>query len=67
VVISEPAENPERELADSLISKLWIQRIVDRKMVFNWDRRADVEATDATVQAIVAFLAAGLAEYVFAE
>ena len=67
LVFPEHAENRDWEIGDSQISKLWIQRMSDRTTVFNWDRGADVAATDTTVQAIVDFLGAGLAEYTFAE
>ena len=64
LVFPEHAENAEWEIGDSKISKLWIQR--DRKTVFNWDRGADVPAADQTVQAIVDFLCAGLADHTYA-
>src|SRR4051794_22023178 len=51
----------------SKISKLWIRRLADRQTVFSWDRGADVPAADATVQAIVDFLCAGLADHTYAE
>ena len=51
----------------SRISKLWIQRQADKRTVFNWDRGADIPATDPTTKAIVDFLAGGLADYVYAE
>jgi hypothetical protein len=66
LVFPEHAENSDWELGQSQISKLWLQRLSDRKVVFNWDRGADIEATDATAQAIVDFLAAGLAEHTYA-
>lgn len=59
------AENPDYELGDSRISKLWVQRVSDGRVVFNWDRGADVPAHDAAARAVVDFLAAGLAEHVF--
>jgi hypothetical protein len=62
LVFHEHAENPEYEIEDSRISKLWIQRLADKKVVFNWDRGIDIAAGDNTAQAIVDFLAAGLAE-----
>lgn len=65
LVFPEHACDPEWELADSRISKLWVQRLADRRTVFNWDRGADVRAADETVQAIVDFLAAGLADHVY--
>jgi hypothetical protein len=58
------AENPDYELGDSRISKLWLQRVADGRVVFNWDRGADVPAADAAAARVVDFLAAGLAEHV---
>ena len=65
LVFPEHAECPDYEIGESRISKLWVRRIADKKTVFNWDRGMDVEAADKTAQAIVDFLCAGLAEYVF--
>jgi hypothetical protein len=62
LVFPEHAENPGYEIDDSRISKLWLHRLSDRAVVYNWDRGADIAAADATAQAIVAFLCAGLAE-----
>lgn len=59
------AECAEYEIGDSRISKLWVQRLADRRMVYNWDRGLDMAAADATAQAIVDFLCAGLAEHVY--
>lgn len=67
LVFPAHAENPEYEWEDSRISKLWVQRLADRRTTFNWDRGLDVPAADATTQSIVGFLAAGLADYVYAE
>ena len=67
LVFPEHADNPEWEIGDSRISKLWVQRQADKRTVFNWDRGADVPANDATTKAIVDFLAGGLADYVYAE
>lgn len=67
LVFPERAENPEWEIGDSRISKLWIQRLADRRQVFNWDRGADVPAADHTAACIVDFLASGLADFVYAE
>ncbi len=67
LVFPEHATIPDYEIGDSKVSKLWLQRMSDRQTVFNWNRGADVAATDPTVQAIVNFLCAGLAEYTFAE
>jgi hypothetical protein len=65
LVFEGHAESEEYELeGDSRISKLWVRRLADKKTVFNWDRGLDVPPEDATAQAIVGFLAAGLAEHV---
>ena len=67
LVFSEHAEEPEFELGESRISKLWIQRNAERKTVCNFDRGWDIQPTDATVAAIVDFLAEGLAQYTYRE
>ena len=67
LVFPEHADNPEWEIGDSRISKLWIQRLADKRTVFNWDRGADVPATDQTVGCIVDFLCGGLADHIYAE
>ena len=67
LVFPEHADNPEWEIGDSRISKPFIQRLADKRTVFNWDRGADVPAADTTTQAIVDFLAGGIADYVYAE
>ena len=64
LVFPAHAENPNYELGDSRISKLWIQRLSDRQQVYNWDRGADVPAADPITAALVDFLAAGLAQYI---
>jgi hypothetical protein len=65
LVFPEHAENAEWEIGDSRISKLWVQRLADRRTVFNWDRGADVPAADPVAAAIVDFPCAGLAEHDF--
>ena len=67
LVFPEHAECAEYEIGDSKISKLWIQRLADKKEVYAWDRGLGTPAASATVQAIVDFLAAGLADHVYAE
>ena len=66
LVFPEHADNPEWEIGDSRISKLFIQRLADKQTVFNWDRGADVPAADQTVASIVDFLAGGLADHIYA-
>ena len=65
LVFPEHADNPEWEIGDSRISKLWIQRLADKREVFNWDRGADVLASDEITRAIVDFLAGGLADHIY--
>jgi hypothetical protein len=65
LVFPEHAEVADYELDDSRISKLWLLRIADKKTVVNFDRGWDIRPADATAQAIVDFLAAGLAEYIY--
>ena len=66
LVFPEHAECSDWELGESKISKLWLQRSADRATVFNWDRGADIAAASDEVQALVDFLAAGLADHIYA-
>jgi hypothetical protein len=65
LVFPQQAQRSEWEYKGSRISKLWIQRLSDDCVVFNWDRGMDVPAADALAGAIADFLAAGLADHVF--
>lgn len=65
LVFPEHAENPDYEIGDSRISKLWVRRQTDRWVVFNWDRGADVEPADELAARIVDFLAGGLADFIY--
>lgn len=65
LVFPAHAERQSYELGDSRISKLWLQRLSDKKTVFNWDRGQDQPAADSEVQAVIDFLCAGLADYVY--
>ncbi len=65
LVFPEYADNPEWELGDSRISKLWLSRIANKETSFNWDRGLDVPAASEKAQAVVDFLAAGLAEHIY--
>jgi hypothetical protein len=67
LVFPEHADNPEWEIGDSKISKLWIQRLADQAQVYNWDRGLDVPPADGIAQAIVDFLCAGLADHTYGE
>jgi hypothetical protein len=66
LVFPEHAAEADWEIGDSRISKLWVQRLVDKQPVFNWDRGADVPAADELTQTIVDFLAGGLADHIYA-
>jgi len=65
LVFAEHAEYPAYELGDSRISKLWLKGPHGGKTVANFDRGWDVRPTTKIAQAIVDFLAAGLAEHVY--
>jgi len=65
LVFPEHAESEEYELGDSRISKLWIRREADQRVVLNFDRGWDIRPTTNEAAAIADFLAAGLAEHVF--
>ena len=65
LVFPEHAERPDFELGSSRISKLWIKRLADGKVVCNFDRGWDVRPTTKTAAAIVDFLTAGLAEHTY--
>ena len=66
LVFPEHAANPEWEIGDSRISKLWIQRQADKRDVFSWDRGPDVSAADDTTAQFVDFLAGGMADFIYA-
>ena len=65
LVFAEHAECPDYELGDSRISKLWIQSLADHRVVANFDRGWDIRPATTIAQAIVDFLAAGLAEHTY--
>jgi hypothetical protein len=67
LVFPEHAENPEWELGDSRISKLWIARLKNKETVFNWDRGLDMPPASPKTQAVVDFLRAGLADHIYAQ
>lgn len=67
LVFTERAQDPEHELEDSQISKIWLRRISDKATVANFDRGWDVRPTTPIAEQIVDLLAAGLAEHVFSE
>ena len=65
LVFEGHAESESYELGDSRISKLWIQRIADRKKVFDWDRGPVTPAAGSLAGEIADFLCAGLAERIY--
>src|SRR6266849_2294794 len=56
LVFPAHAENPDYELGQSQISKLWVQCLADGRTVANFDRGWDVRPTTELAAAIVAFL-----------
>ena len=52
LVFPEHAENPEWEIGESRISKLWLQRRDDKVTVYNWDRGQDQAPADKTAAAM---------------
>jgi hypothetical protein len=64
-VFEDHADDPAWELGVSRISKLWVQRLADRAVVFNWDRGPDVPAQNPIARAVVRFLTTELADRVF--
>lgn len=64
LVFAEHAEFRDDEIGDSKISKLSI--FCGNREVYSWDRGLDQPATTQAAQEIVDFLAAGLADHVFA-
>jgi hypothetical protein len=60
-----PAADPAWEIAASGITKLWLRRLADRAVVFEWDRGPVVPAADPAAAKVVDFLVAGLAEHTF--
>ena len=67
LVFPAHAECPEFEMGDSRISKLWVKRLSDGKVLCNFDRGWDIRPTDATAASIVDFLAVGPAEHTYGE
>jgi hypothetical protein len=65
LVFSEHAECLDYELGDSRISKLWLKNQAHDLEVANFDRGWDVHPRTKEAQAIINFLAAGLAEHVY--
>ena len=65
LVFPEHAADADWEIGDSRISKLFIRRLEEKRIVFNWDRGADVPAADELTGMIVDFLAGGLADHIY--
>jgi hypothetical protein len=59
------ADEADYELGESRITKLWIQRLADRKTAYEWDRGISVPATDELAGLVADFLAGGLADYLY--
>ncbi|MBN2024052.1 MAG: hypothetical protein JW809_14815 [Pirellulales bacterium] len=65
LVFPAHAACPDFELGDSRLSKLWIERLADRRTVCSFDRGWDLRPATPEAAAIADFLAAGLAEHVY--
>jgi hypothetical protein len=65
LVFPEHAECESYELDESRISKLWVQRLSDERVVVNFDRGWDVRPAPPIARQIVDLLAAGLAERIY--
>ena len=66
LIFAGHADISDYEMGDSRISKLWLQRLSDRKVVANFDRGWDMRPATPLAAQVVDLLAAGLAETVFA-
>jgi hypothetical protein len=60
LVFCAHAQNPQWEIGQSRISKLWVERRADRFTVFNWDRGMDLEPINPVARAIVEYLVSTL-------
>jgi hypothetical protein len=67
LVFADHVESEDYELGRSKISKLWIERLVDRRVMFNFDRGLDVPAVNTEVQVVIDFLCEGLSDLVFGQ
>ena len=61
-VYAEHATNPNWEIGDSRISKLWVMREKDSEVVFEWDRGPQIDAQTAEAKEIVSFLCSRLVD-----
>lgn len=65
LVFPEHAENPGYEIGSSRISKLWIWRTDNDRMVYGWDRGLDIDATTPEVRQVLDGLCATLARLTY--
>jgi hypothetical protein len=61
------APDPAWEMSARRITKLWVQRLADQAVVFEWDRGPVRPAADAATTSVVDFLVENLAEDAFGE
>jgi hypothetical protein len=66
LAFKDHAENPEYELHESRISKMYLKCLTTGKEVFNFDRGMDVEPKTTEAANIVGFLCEGIADLAFA-
>jgi hypothetical protein len=65
LVFSQHALNPDWEIGQSRISKLWVQHMQFQEPVYNWDRGLDIPAPTRAVQQMVDRLTKVIASHVF--
>ncbi|MBA2480454.1 MAG: hypothetical protein H0V44_07310 [Planctomycetes bacterium] len=64
-VYPEHADIPSYEIGRSRISKLEVRSLIDRALVYRWDRGLDVPALNSTAAAVVEAITDRLARMVF--
>ena len=62
LVFPRHAENPDFEIGNSRISKLWIKRLADGLTVYSWDRGMEIPINGDYTARIVDYLCARLAD-----
>ena len=65
LVFSEHAKYEPHELDGSRISKLWVQRVTDMEVVFEWDRGLHIPSSCSEADEVVRFLCVNVAKLVF--
>jgi hypothetical protein len=66
LAFKDHAENPEYELGQSRVSKMYLKCLATKREVFHFDRGTDIEAQTPEAADIVGFLCEGIADLAFA-